>query len=134
LHKNIKEENLITEKTKNIEETRELALRLAQSMKNLPKPVIIFLNGDLGAGKTTFVRYFASAWNLQNEVTSPTFTLMNQYQDENFCISHFDLYRLDSAEEAEELGLTDFISRSDFAFIEWPEIARSLDISPQIEI
>ena len=63
------------------------------------------------------------AWEMEDLVTSPTFTLVNEYRDERVRILHLDLYRLNSLPEIEELGLEDDLSHCDYAFIEWPEIA-----------
>ena len=90
---------------------------------------IFVLQGELGAGKTTFVRLFASNFEIENQVSSPTFTLMNIYTAENCTIHHFDLYRLSSSEEALEWGFEDFVASGDYNFIEWAE--RALELIPK---
>ncbi|MBE5731125.1 MAG: tRNA (adenosine(37)-N6)-threonylcarbamoyltransferase complex ATPase subunit type 1 TsaE [Clostridiales bacterium] len=82
---------------------------------------IILLNGDLGAGKTVFTRGVAAALGITDSIVSPTFTLMNCYEG-RLKLYHYDAYRLDSAEQAEERGLTEFFGASDgVCIIEWPE-------------
>ncbi len=107
--------------SKNISETREIALKLGEK---LPRGTTVLLEGDLGAGKTAFTRGFVSRWGLEDLVSSPTFTVMNEYRNEEICIYHFDLYRLSSPEELVELGLDEFLETGDYSLIEWPGIAQ----------
>ena len=89
---------------------------------------IIFLYGEMGVGKTTFVRYLVNELQKKNkikltEVTSPTFNLLNEYQINDFKIIHYDLFRLDSAKEVENLNL--FEERSNaITFVEWPQLIK----------
>lgn len=104
---------------KNIEQTVVLAETLAKLVK---KGDVIELRGDLGAGKTTFARYFInSLLGEDQEVLSPTFNLVHPYDTKLFTIWHFDLYRLENASEAEELGIYDAFDDG-VSLIEWPEI------------
>lgn len=91
----------------------------------------IALTGDLGAGKTAFVKAFCRRQNVEDNVSSPTFALVNEYVflDENGQeqrIHHLDLYRLKSLEEALGIGIEDYLDDDDFCFIEWPEIIAEL--------
>jgi len=103
----------------------EFAKNLAQNIK---QGEILFLYGEMGVGKTTFVKYFVN--NLQlifdkkiTEVTSPTFNIMNEYSLGNFVIKHYDLYRLKSESELKDLNL--FENNNDYIYlIEWPEIIK----------
>ena len=103
----------------------EFAKNLAQNIK---KGEIFFLYGEMGVGKTTFVKYFIN--NLQlifdkniTEVTSPTFNIMNEYSLGNFVIKHYDLYRLRSESELKDLNLFEN-NNDDILLIEWPEIIK----------
>jgi len=85
---------------------------------------VITLQGDIGAGKTTFVRALLQAFGITEEVPSPTFTLVQNYKAVPFPIYHFDLYRLKKTAEIEELGWDD--ARADgLVIVEWPERATS---------
>ena len=103
----------------------EFANNLSSELK---KGDIFFLIGEMGVGKTTFVKYFIN--NLQRiskknltEVTSPTFNIMNEYDIGNLLIKHYDLYRLKSTNELEDLNLFDENDKA-VLLIEWPEIIK----------
>lgn len=99
-------------------ETIDFACQIAMHVK---KGDIIALYGTLGAGKTAFCRGFIqSICGADQEVPSPTFTLLQTYEGENFPIYHFDMYRLKTNEEAYELGIEDAFSDG-VCLIEWPE-------------
>ena len=83
---------------------------------------VLLLVGDLGAGKTTLTKYIVQNQMPGEQVTSPTFTLVNKYQKGSFVIHHFDLYRLKDEEEIFEIGLEDALAQG-LVIIEWPEIA-----------
>ncbi len=83
---------------------------------------LYLLTGELGAGKTTFVKhYYKAAGGEINEVDSPTFSIVNTYESTKGVIHHFDLYRLKSAEEIEDIGFMEYIDSGDTCFIEWPQ-------------
>lgn len=109
-------------KSKNCKQTYELAAKLAKYLKGGD---IVLLNGDLGAGKTTFVKGFASALNIKEPVTSPTFTLLKTYKSDNFTLVHIDAYRLDG-ELFEELD--DYINDNNIIFIEWSSCLSNKDL------
>ena len=101
----------------------EFALKFLKKIK--PKDVI-FLYGEMGVGKTTFVKYLINGFQKENnqittEVTSPTFNILNEYQIKKIKINHYDLYRLSSTDELKDLNLFDDKLNS-ITLIEWPEI------------
>lgn len=103
-----------------LEDTKKIAYNFADSLKG---GEIILLNGDLGAGKTTFTKFLAKRLGVNEIVTSPTFTILKEYHGENFKINHFDMYRLDDYQEAYEFGIEDFLSGNshEITLIEWSE-------------
>lgn len=101
------------------------------------KGVVFTLVGDLGAGKTHFVKGFAKGVGSEELVTSPTFTLLNVYENGKMPIYHFDMYRLSSAEEGQELGFDEYFdlkSLDGVVLVEWPEKVEGLINCPHIQI
>ena len=120
--------------TNNEEETMLFAQKLA---KTVGKGVVFTLKGDLGAGKTHFVKGFVKGLGSDELVTSPTFTLLNVYEGGRCPVYHFDMYRLSSLEEAEELGFEEYFNLETLdgiVFVEWPERVEGLIKCPHIEI
>ncbi len=99
-------------------ETEALAAGLAELLH--PGDVVL-VSGELGAGKTTFVRGAARALGVQVPVTSPTFTIARRYEDGNLPVSHLDLFRLDGLDGEEPDLLADELAADRVAFVEWPE-------------
>lgn len=114
----------------NEEESKQFAISLAKKAK---KGDIYFLYGELGAGKTFFVTHFCHELGVTEYVSSPSYVLLNEYDARNFTVFHLDLYRLGSAEEILELGITDFTDEG-IVFVEWPQIAEELITQERIEI
>ena len=105
--------------TNSEEETVELATTLARSLKF---PAVVTLTGDLGAGKTVFSRGFARALGVQGPISSPTFTIVQEYEIEGGTLYHMDLYRISSDEEAISFGIEEFLNdKSAINLIEWPQ-------------
>ena len=105
--------------------TQELAYKF---LKKLKPGDTVFLYGEIGVGKTTFIRYLINGFQKKNkleitEITSPTFNLLNEYQINKIKINHYDLFRLKSTDELSNLNLFDD-SMSTITFIEWPEIIK----------
>ena len=98
-------------------ETEEVGRKLAEK---LPGGSVVAMYGDLGAGKTAFVRGMAKGMGLSCRVSSPTFTIVNEYLGERELI-HFDMYRLSSADELFDIGWEDYLSRGAVCAVEWSE-------------
>lgn len=103
---------------KNEEDTKEFARKLASKLK--PKDVVV-LTGELGSGKTKFVEGFLSYYGLENEISSPTFTIVNEYNKDDINIYHFDVYRLEDSSEFYEIGGEEYFE-SGICLIEWGEL------------
>lgn len=88
---------------------------------NLKKSDIVILTGELGSGKTKFVEGFLSFFGLENEISSPTFTIVNEYTTKNFPIYHFDVYRLEDSSQFYEIGGEEYFQKG-ICLIEWGEI------------
>ncbi|MEG1398082.1 MAG: tRNA (adenosine(37)-N6)-threonylcarbamoyltransferase complex ATPase subunit type 1 TsaE [Raoultibacter sp.] len=103
-------------KTNSPDATKQLAATLAPLLR---KSDVIMLSGDLGAGKTQFVQGVAAALHVSEPVTSPTFNLMLSYLDGDLPLYHFDLYRLETPEELEDIGYFETIEGDGASFVEW---------------
>lgn len=102
------------------EETKKVARNIA---KKIGKTGVIVLDGELGAGKTKFTEGFLSYFGLENEISSPTFTIVNEYKNEKANIYHFDVYRLEDVEEFYAIGGEEYFSNG-ICIIEWGEIIK----------
>jgi tRNA threonylcarbamoyladenosine biosynthesis protein TsaE len=102
----------------------------------LSPPKLVLLRGDLGAGKTTLVKGIAEAFRAASEedVTSPTFTLVHEYRGPEATLYHIDLYRVDTPRELETLGLDDLISEKSVLLIEWGEKFARFNTDRDVEI
>ena len=90
---------------------------------------IFFLEGDLGAGKTTMVKQFLALLGSKDTISSPTFSIVNQYNTPNGPCYHFDLYRLEDIEEVLDIGMEEYLYSDQLCFIEWPGILAPLDLT-----
>lgn len=99
-------------------ETEELGRRLGQALE--PGAVVAY-TGDLGAGKTAFTRGLARGLGILDRVTSPTFTIVNEYGGGRLPLFHFDMYRLGSSEELFDIGWEEYLTRGGVCAVEWSE-------------
>jgi tRNA threonylcarbamoyladenosine biosynthesis protein TsaE len=119
--------------TNSAEETIALGKKLASS---LGPPKLVLLRGDLGAGKTTLVKGIAEGFEAASEedVTSPTFTLVHEYRGPSATLYHIDLYRVDTARELETLGLDDLMGDNSVLLVEWGEKFARFERERDVEI
>ena len=104
-------------RTQSPNETRALGRRLAE---RLQAGDVLLLYGDLGAGKSEMTRGIAEGLGVSGPVTSPSFTILNVYEDGCIPLYHFDWYRLESAEELYEMGMDEYLGGDGIAVVEWP--------------
>ena len=102
--------------------------------KVLTPGLVIFLNGDLGAGKTTMARALLHALGYQGKVKSPTYTLVEIYVVSNLYLYHFDFYRFNDPQEWDEAGFREYFNEASVCLVEWPEKAGNLLPPADIEI
>ena len=101
--------------SKSREDTEAFATEYAKSLKSGD---VVLLDGDMGAGKTVFAKGVARALGIKEEVTSPTYAYMNDYDGVLF---HYDCYRIESVEQAERLGLADYLEMGGICLVEWSQ-------------
>lgn len=104
--------------TKSPEQTELLGKKLAELLR--PGDVIAYY-GDLGAGKTAFTRGLAAGLGIREAVTSPTYTIVNEYLSGRMPLFHFDMYRLSSSDELFDIGWEDYLARGGVCAVEWSE-------------
>ena len=101
--------------SKSSEDTMQFAWQYAKTLKSGD---VLLLDGDMGAGKTVFAKGIAKGLGIQEQVTSPTYAYMNDYDGVLF---HYDCYRIESVEQAERLGLADYFEMGGICLIEWSQ-------------
>lgn len=104
--------------SKSENDTKKLAIKIASMLK---KGDLIVLCGDLGSGKTKFTEGFLTYFSLENEISSPTFTIVNEYKKDNINIYHFDVYRLEDSSEFYAIGGDEYFENG-ICIIEWGEL------------
>lgn len=105
-------------RTHSEEETEKLGEQLGRT---LPAHTVLAFTGDLGAGKTAFTRGLARGLGIRERVTSPTFTIVNEYEGGRLPLFHFDMYRLESSDELFDIGWEDYLHRGGICAVEWSE-------------
>ena len=107
-----------------VQELDEIAKAIVEVFEN-EKKIVFF--GEMGVGKTTLIKSICKVLNVQDVVTSPTFSVVNEYQNKDGnSLYHFDFYRIKNQEELFDLGLEEYIYSDNYCFIEWPEKAEGL--------
>ena len=110
--------------TNKAQELDEIAKAIVEVFEN-EKKIVFF--GEMGVGKTTLIKSICKVLNVQDVVTSPTFSVVNEYQSKDGnSLYHFDFYRIKNQEELFDLGLEEYIYSDNYCFIEWPEKAEGL--------
>ena len=96
---------------------------------------VVAFEGEMGAGKTTLIRALAATLGIADDVSSPTFALVNEYRDgNNSSVYHFDFYRIESIEEAERMGAAEYLDSGYLCLVEWPARVAALLPAPRLEV
>ncbi|MEH6469209.1 MAG: tRNA (adenosine(37)-N6)-threonylcarbamoyltransferase complex ATPase subunit type 1 TsaE [Porticoccus sp.] len=113
----------------------QLGVQLGVELSQTPSSsALVFLDGDLGVGKTTLCRGILQAFGHTGTVKSPTYTLVESYQLGNALLHHFDLYRLGNPEELEFIGIRDYFHQGNYCLIEWPNRGAGILPVPDLEV
>lgn len=99
---------------------------IAEKILILSKHKIFLLEGEMGVGKTTLTKAIAKQLGVKEVTSSPTFSLVNEYQSDDGLLYHFDLFRLEDLSEAYDIGIEEYLDSDNFCFIEWPEKIMSI--------
>ena len=106
-----------------LNQLKEISLRVTQNLNHK----IILINGEMGAGKTTLIKEILIGLNVIDNISSPTFSIINEYKTKNEdVIYHMDLYRINKIEELEEIGFFEYLESGNLCFIEWGEIIENM--------
>lgn len=115
----------------NEEFTKKIGCELG---KRLFPGAILCLNGDLGAGKTTMTKSIAKAMKIEEDITSPTFNIVNEYTDGKLKLYHFDVYRIGCSEEMYDIGFEEYINSDGVCIIEWSNLIDDILPEERLEI
>lgn len=91
-----------------------------------PDKKVFLLNGDMGAGKTTLIKELCRQLGVEDSISSPTFSIVNEYQATESPVYHFDFYRIENISEAHDMGAEEYFFSGHYCFIEWPEMISNL--------
>lgn len=123
---------MITYSIKTIDELAEPAKKLKELLDDYP---VVCLNGEMGAGKTTFIKKVCEMLGVEDQTSSPTFSIVNEYRDQNDnSVYHFDFYRIKNTQEALDIGAEEYFYSGDPCLIEWPEKINDLIPEEHLEI
>ena len=106
----------------NLEEIPSVALQVIEQLTHK----IICFEGEMGAGKTTFIKEFVHLLGTEDEISSPTFSIVNEYDTDKGKVFHFDFYRLNDEEEALDFGIEDYFYSDAYCLMEWPSKIENL--------
>lgn len=107
---------------------------IAQYLLDQDHSNIICLQGDLGSGKTTLVNSFCKLLKIEGDSSSPTFSIVNEYQYPDGLIYHFDLYRLENIEEVIDIGIEEYLFSGEYCLLEWPELIMGTILDQYIQV
>ncbi len=108
--------------------------KIVQKILEVSSCKTLLFYGEMGAGKTTLIKELAKQLGAQDRVSSPTFSLVNEYLLENDYIYHFDFHRIKSEEEAYDIGFEEYLENNNWVFIEWPDKVKNLLPEEKTEI
>ena len=100
----------------NLDELPEVATKIINQLQHK----LITFEGEMGAGKTTFIKEFVKALGTNDEISSPTFSIVNEYETDKGIVYHFDFYRLNHEEEALDFGIDEYLYSNQYCLMEWP--------------
>ncbi len=110
-----------------VRDKKELQVAAARLLSEFPDRRVFTFTGDLGAGKTTFIKALCKELKVTDATSSPTFAVVNEYRTEqNGAVYHFDLYRMKSLSEVFDTGIEEYLYSGNYCFIEWPDRAEDL--------
>lgn len=123
---------MFSAEVKSVAELREVATKFIEMFENERH---FAFYGSMGAGKTTFIKVLCEVMGTLDNVTSPTFALVNEYDTDKYGnILHFDFYRLNNVEDALNIGFEDYMESGYYCFMEWPERVESILPEPFVEV
>ncbi|WP_025740351.1 tRNA (adenosine(37)-N6)-threonylcarbamoyltransferase complex ATPase subunit type 1 TsaE [Aquimarina pacifica] len=114
----------------NLQELPDVAKQLLSKISHK----IVLFDGDMGVGKTTLIKEICKQLGVQDVISSPTFSLVNEYKGDTATIYHFDFYRIEDEEEAYHIGFEEYLDSGEWVFIEWPDKVQNLLPNNSIKI